>query len=96
MLGQSHYSNGQKTQEQIGDVLIVYFKNGIVKAKGQFINKMMEGEWEFYRENGLLWQIGHFSHHKPHGIWIRYNIQGKVEYTQVFNQGRKVCVPSKK
>ena len=45
MLDKKYYVNGQIAHELIGEQLTYFFKNGKVKAKGTFINGLMEGEW---------------------------------------------------
>jgi len=61
MQDKSHYTNGQKIHEQIGDVLTYFYKNGQLKARGISINGTMQGEWVFWRETGQLWQIGNYK-----------------------------------
>ncbi len=89
MFKKTHYTNGQKVFAFDGDQLTYYYKNGVTKARGKFINDRMEDEWIFYRENGSLWQIGHFLNNQKHGEWIRYNKQGEVEYHETFKMGKK-------
>lgn len=88
MIKNKYYKNGQKTYELSNDVMIVYFKTGIVKAQGPFINKMMEGEWMFYRLSGELWQIGHFKHNVKHGLWIRFDRDGQLEKKENYIEGK--------
>ena len=64
MLEKKFYVNGQPIYQMSGDKLIYYYKNGKIKAEGQFINNLMEGEWIFYRETGQLWQIANFKNSK--------------------------------
>ena len=87
MMKNKTYSNGQITFEQSGDQLTYYFKNGKVKAKGKFVNELMEEECIFYRETGQLWQVGNFKDGQKHGPWVRYNKQDVLEYQEVFDQG---------
>jgi antitoxin component YwqK of YwqJK toxin-antitoxin module len=85
------YKNGQVISDLENNVLTYFFKSGVIKASGLYINQVMEGEWRFYRENGQLWQIGHFSAGNKNGTWIRYNKDGEVEYEKEFvdNKVRK-------
>jgi len=87
MMKNKTYSNGQKAYEQSGDLLTYYFKNGKVKAKGQSVQELMEGEWIFYRETGQVWQIGHFKGGLKHGPWIRYDKNDALEYQEIFDHG---------
>lgn len=84
MLGKSEYNNGNKIYEIKDDTLTYYFKDGKVKAKGKYINDLMEGEWLFYRGTGQLWQIGNFKNGKKHGAWKRFDRNDKVEYLEEF------------
>jgi antitoxin component YwqK of YwqJK toxin-antitoxin module len=88
MMKNIEYSNGQKTFEQTGDKLTYFFKNGKIKAEGLSIKEIMEGEWKFYRETGQLWQVGNFKEGQKHGPWIRYSRNGKLEYEELFINGR--------
>jgi len=84
MLKNQEYANGQKTYEFIGNRLIYYFKNGNVKAEGVSENDLMQGEWKFYRETSQLWQVGNFTNGNKNGSWLRYDRNGKVEYSETF------------
>jgi len=88
MMEKKQYANGQKVFEQEGDWLTYFFKDGKIKAKGISINEIMEGEWEFYRETGQLWQVGHFKNGQKHGSWIRYDKKGQLEYDEIFDHGK--------
>ncbi len=88
MMQKEHYVNGQKTYEQVGDKLTYFFKDGNTKAEGTSINKLMQGEWKFYRETGHLWQIGTFKDNKKHGKWLRFDKAGNVEYEEIFKDGK--------
>lgn len=87
---ESFFKNGQKATSQKGDVLTYFYKSGPVKAKGKFVDDLMQGKWVFNREDGSLWQIGHFKDNLKHGEWIRYDKTGKVEYRERFVQGKNV------
>lgn len=84
------YKNGQKTSERKGDILTYYFKTGVVKARGKYIDDMMEGKWIFNRENGKLWQVGNFKKGIKQGKWIRYNKNGDIEMEAFFENGKKI------
>jgi antitoxin component YwqK of YwqJK toxin-antitoxin module len=81
------YANGQPVKSQEGEQLTYYFKTGIIKAKGLFIEGQMEGEWKFYRESGQLWQIGNFKNGIKNGSWLRYDKLGVLEYDKEFENG---------
>ncbi|TDE27220.1 hypothetical protein E0I61_15060 [Flavobacterium ranwuense] len=76
MLDKKYCVSGQIAHELVGDELTYFFKNGKVKGKGTFINRLMEGEWLFYLETGQLWQIENFKNSKKNGSFIRYDRNG--------------------
>ena len=75
---------------QQGDVLTYYYKSGKIKAQGQSVGGMMQGEWRFYRENGQLCQIGNFKDNQKHGAWVRFDKANAVEYSETFSSGKLV------
>lgn len=90
MLEKKLYANGQPAYELTGNRLTYFYKNGKIRATGNFVNNMMEGEWIFYRETGQLWQVGHFRNNRKHGEFIRYNREDKVEYQETFEDDKVV------
>ena len=88
MFDKKFHKNGQRVFKQEKDSLTYYFKTGIIKSAGNFINNNMEGEWKFYRENGDLWQVGNFTHGLKNGNWVRYDKTGKLEYNEDFANGK--------
>jgi len=90
MPDKKNYANGQKVCELTGDRLTFFFKTGVVKAEGSFINDSMEGEWKFYRETGKLCQVGNFRNGKKDGLWVRYDRNNKIEYQETFRDNKKI------
>lgn len=90
MQHKTNYKNGQEIWRQKGNILTYFFKDGTLKAKGKFIDGLMEGEWIFNRENGDLWQVGNFKNGRKHGSWVRYNKTGKIEYEENFENGKLI------
>lgn len=85
------FANGQPISSQRGSILTYYFKTGVIKAIGPVLDdQQMHGEWLFYRENGMLWQIGHFQAGEKHGAWIRYDKLGQLEYAAEFLSGKEI------
>ena len=87
MLGKKFYDNGQKMHELSGDILTFLYRDGKIKAEGLFVDKLMEGEWKFYRETGQLWQVGNFTNGKRNGYFIRYDIHDNIQYEEDFEDG---------
>jgi antitoxin component YwqK of YwqJK toxin-antitoxin module len=65
-------------------------KNGLLKAKGFYINSQMNGKWIFYRETGQLWQIGYFKMGKKEGTWTRFDRHDQIEYEESFIWDKKI------
>lgn len=83
-----YYKSGQVKSEIIDDLLINYYEDGSIKAKGYLLKEQMEGRWLFYRKGGVLWQIGHFHKDVKEGEWIRYDSKGEIAYHVVFKNGK--------
>ncbi len=88
MLEKKVYANGQPVYHIDDHCLTVYYKTGLIKAKGKFINEMMEGQWDFYRADGSLWTIGHFLNSQKHGPWTRYKENYQIEKTEIYEFGK--------
>ena len=85
------YANGQAISSQRGNILTYYFKTGIVKATGPVVeNQVLDGKWVFYRENGMLSEVGHFKAGQKHGIWLFYDALGQLAYESEFSFGNEV------
>jgi len=82
------YANGQRFLNLENDVLTYYFKDGLIKAHGPYVNDLMEGKWTFYKKGQILWQIGHFKAGVKNGSWTRYDVLGKIEYYETFEDGK--------
>ncbi|MDL2277861.1 hypothetical protein LJC57_04635 [Parabacteroides sp. OttesenSCG-928-G07] len=89
-LGKTHYVNGQRIWELNGSCLTYFYKSGKIKAKGDYINGQMQGKWLFYRETGQLGQIGHLKDDIKDGSWLRYDINGELEYEAEFVAGKLI------
>lgn len=81
------YANGQKKAELKNDSMTHFFNDGTVKAKGPYTDGKMQGEWQFFKKTGQLWQVGHFKDDQKHGSWIRYDVDGNIEYSETFEEG---------
>lgn len=84
------YKNGQAKAEIKGDVLIFYFEDGTIKAKGKIRDEKMEGKWVFYKKGGHLWQTAYFTADVKDGELIRYDSKGDIAYHVVFKKGKVI------
>ena len=55
-----------------------YHKDGSVWAKGEVIDDLMEGYWEWFRKDGTKMRSGHFKNGQQVGEWITYDSKGRV------------------
>ncbi|HUC21042.1 MAG TPA: hypothetical protein VMR98_06160 [Candidatus Polarisedimenticolaceae bacterium] len=57
---------------------IEYYKDGSVRAKGLMLKGVLQGYWEWFRQDGSKMRSGHFDQGEPVGEWITYDRQSKV------------------
>jgi len=57
---------------------VKYHKDGSIWAKGEQIDGVMEGYWEWFRKDGSKMRSGHFKNGKQTGKWITYDKEGKI------------------
>jgi antitoxin component YwqK of YwqJK toxin-antitoxin module len=57
---------------------IKYHKDGTVWAKGQTIDDVPTGYWEWFRKDGTKLRSGYFENGKQVGEWTTYDKNGKM------------------
>jgi antitoxin component YwqK of YwqJK toxin-antitoxin module len=55
-----------------------YHKDRSVQAKGNLVNGVLEGYWEWFRKDGSKMRSGYFKAGKQSGEWITYAKTGAV------------------
>jgi antitoxin component YwqK of YwqJK toxin-antitoxin module len=55
-----------------------YHKDGSVWAKGQTLNDVPTGYWEWFRKDGSKLRSGYFEDGKQTGDWTTYDCKGHV------------------
>ena len=55
-----------------------YHKDGSLWAKGQMLDGVMTGYWEWFRKDGTKMRSGSFENGEQVGEWTTYDQQGKV------------------
>lgn len=55
-----------------------YHKDGSLWAKGQMLNGVMVGYWEWFRKDGTIMRSGSFENGEQVGEWTTYDKHGKV------------------
>jgi antitoxin component YwqK of YwqJK toxin-antitoxin module len=58
--------------------VIVRHKDGSLWAKGQAIDGVQVGYWEWFRKDGTKLRSGHFDNGQQAGEWTTYDKRGKV------------------
>ena len=58
--------------------VIVRHKDGSLWAKGQSVDGVQVGYWEWFRKDGTKLRSGHFDNGQQTGEWTTYDRQGKV------------------
>ncbi|MDN4502813.1 hypothetical protein QX776_10375 [Alteromonadaceae bacterium BrNp21-10] len=57
---------------------VTYHKDGSLWAKGQVLNDIATGFWQWYRKDGTLLRSGHFKDGRQVGEWTTYDKAGQV------------------
>jgi len=57
---------------------IRYHKDGSIWAKGQTIDDVLTGYWEWFRKDGTRLRSGCFENGKQTGEWTTYDQKGRV------------------
>lgn len=57
---------------------VKYHKDGSIWAKGQMIDGMQTGYWEWFRKDGSLMRSGTFEDGEQVGEWTTYRRDGEV------------------
>jgi antitoxin component YwqK of YwqJK toxin-antitoxin module len=57
---------------------VQYHKDGSIWAKGQTIDDLPAGYWEWFRKDGTKMRSGYFEDGKQAGEWTTYDQKGQV------------------
>jgi antitoxin component YwqK of YwqJK toxin-antitoxin module len=57
---------------------IQYHRDGSIWAKGQKVEDVPTGYWEWFRKDGTKMRSGHFENGKQTGEWTTYDQKGRV------------------
>lgn len=63
-----------------------YHKDGSVWAKGEMVDSVPDGYWEWFRKDGTKMRSGYFQEGKQAGEWITYDKKGKVYKVTSFDK----------
>jgi antitoxin component YwqK of YwqJK toxin-antitoxin module len=53
-------------------------KDGSLWAKGQLMDGLPEGYWEWFRKDGTKMRSGFFKKGQQTGVWTTYDRKGRV------------------
>jgi antitoxin component YwqK of YwqJK toxin-antitoxin module len=66
-----------------------YHKDGSLWAKGQMLDGVQTGHWEWFRKDGTLMRAGTFENGEQVGEWTTYDKNGKVVKVSVMKPKAK-------
>lgn len=55
-----------------------YHRDGSLRARGQMIDGVLTGYWEWFRLDGTRMRSGYFDQGEQVGEWTTYDQQGQV------------------
>lgn len=55
-----------------------HHKDGSLWARGEMLDDMATGYWEWFRKDGVKMRSGYFDAGEPVGEWTTYDRDGKV------------------
>lgn len=68
---------------------IVHHKDGSLWAKGQTLNGVPTGYWEWFRKDGTRMRSGTFESGRQVGEWTTYDRVGKVHKVTLMKPKKK-------
>ena len=57
----------------------LYYSNGQLMYKGNYVDGKQHGYWEYYHSNGQLWAKGNYVNGNEHGYWEDYYRNGQLK-----------------
>jgi antitoxin component YwqK of YwqJK toxin-antitoxin module len=57
---------------------IEYHKDGSIHARGQMLDGVPTGYWEWFRKDGIKMRSGTFQDGEPVGDWVTYDQKGDI------------------
>lgn len=78
-----------KTETATPKPHVEYHRDGSIWAKGQTIQGVPTGYWEWFRKDGTRMRSGTFQQGEQVGEWTTYDRQGKVYKVTRIKSGAK-------
>ena len=70
------------------DDYVHYHKDGSVWARGQTLDGVATGYWEWFRRDGVRMRSGYFERGEQVGEWTTYDRNGAIHKVTVIKIGR--------
>ena len=64
-----------------------WHENGQKAVMGEYKSGKKVGVWTYYHKNGQRHSVGNYWNNQQHGPWVRWNPEGKVLGTNMFDKG---------
>jgi uncharacterized protein YdhG (YjbR/CyaY superfamily) len=62
-----------------------FYSDGTLKAKGKYKAGNLHGDWKWFRKTGVIMRSGSFNSGEQTGLWITYDLNGKVYKKTIFS-----------
>ncbi|QNR24009.1 toxin-antitoxin system YwqK family antitoxin [Croceimicrobium hydrocarbonivorans] len=85
------YKNGKKSGPWVQ-----YYESGHMMSQGQYVDDNLEGEVTYFYSNGKPRSRGHYKGGLMVGTWYFFTEDLKLDYKEVWKNGRKVEGPKEK
>lgn len=71
------------------DDYVHYHKDGSVWARGQTLDGVATGYWEWFRRDGVRMRSGYFERGEQVGEWTTYDRNGAIHKVTVIKPGKR-------
>ena len=88
----SLYMKGNYKDGKLHGTHIIYYPNGQIKIKRNFIEGHQSGTKYTYNEDGSIYSIVNFKDDKLHGSYFKYDAKGELKWHVEYRNGEKVKV----
>ena len=73
---------------------VEYYISGQLKSKGNFLDGVQNGHWQFYYVNEILQSEGNYINGVQDGNWFHYYDNGKIQQKEFYKLGYPVEIVS--
>ena len=79
----------EKTMRDGHKIEYSYYPSGNLEFKALYFNGMLDGQSEYWDDNGNIKSVSTYSAGKLHGLWRQYHPNGKIIHTVGYFHGQK-------